>query len=65
MRKFQVFVEFESGQQISFTTKSDIRKDMFRQTIDGKDCIVTDDHYVLNIEKIKAIKLRKINRNTA
>jgi hypothetical protein len=65
MRKFQVVVEFMSGQKVNFTTKSDIRKDMFRQRIDGEDCIVTDDNIVLNIAKIKALKVRKVNRNTA
>lgn len=65
MRKFQVVVEFISGQKVDFTTKSDIRKEMFRQKIDGEDCIVTDDNFVLNIAQIKALKVRRVNRNTA
>ena len=65
MKKFRVFVEFKSGQKINFTTKSDVRKKMFRQMINGIDCIVTDDNYVLNIEKIKELKVLRNKRNTA
>ncbi|ARK30747.1 hypothetical protein [Halalkalibacter krulwichiae] len=65
MKRFHVFVEFISGIKIDFTTKSDIRKEMFRQKIDGEDCIVTDDNIVLNVSKIKALKIQKVNRYTA
>jgi hypothetical protein len=65
MRKFQVSVEFFSGQKVNFTTKSDIRKEMYRLNINGEECIVTDDNYVLNIAKIKAIQVKKVRRNSA
>ncbi|MFC0470779.1 hypothetical protein ACFFHM_09815 [Halalkalibacter kiskunsagensis] len=65
MRKFQVSVEFLSGQKVDFTTKSDIRKEMYRLNINGEDCIVTDDNFVLNIAKIKAIRIKKAKRNSA
>ncbi|WP_332633667.1 hypothetical protein [Halalkalibacter flavus] len=65
MKKFQVSVEFHSGQQVNFTTKSDVRKDMYRLKINGEDCIVTDDNFVLNISKIKALKVKKLKRNSA
>ncbi|GAE24378.1 hypothetical protein JCM9140_295 [Halalkalibacter wakoensis JCM 9140] len=65
MKKFKVSVEFHSGQRVNFTTKSDVRKDMYRLKVNGEDCIVTDDNYVLNISKIKELKVKKISRNSA
>ncbi|WP_332697116.1 hypothetical protein [Halalkalibacter lacteus] len=65
MRKFQVSVEFISGQKVDFTTKSDVRKEMYRLNINGEECIVTDDNYVLNIAKIKNIHVKKAKRNSA
>ncbi|WP_088102035.1 hypothetical protein [Halalkalibacter urbisdiaboli] len=60
MKRFHVYVEFIDGLKITFKTKSDVRKEMFQQTIDGESCIVTDDDIVLNLAKIKNMKVKRL-----